>query len=251
MFRTSNPTLNSKTFGQGISVPGTGAMTIQGTVNKTIILLCLAVLSGAFVWKKFYAVGPQAGYPMAQMWMIGGAIGGFIASLVCIFKKNLSPVVAPIYALLEGLFLGGISCMLELQFPGIVMQAVGLTFGTMFSLLVAYKSGLIKVTEKFRLGVAAAMGGIMLFYVAMMLLSFFGIRPGFFYGNSPVSILISGVVVVVAALNLVLDFDSIERASKAGLPSYMEWYGAFGLMVSLVWLYIEILRLLSKLRSRD
>jgi uncharacterized YccA/Bax inhibitor family protein len=160
-------------------------------------------------------------------------------------------VTAPIYALLEGLVLGGLSATIELRYPGIAIQAVGLTFGTLFVLLMAYRSGLIKVTQKFRLGIVAATGGIFFFYLAEMLLGFFGIQFTSINGAGPIGIGFSLVIVAIAALNLVLDFDFIEQGVQVGAPKYMEWYGAFGIMVTLVWLYLEILRLLSKFRSRN
>jgi uncharacterized YccA/Bax inhibitor family protein len=180
-----------------------------------------------------------------------GLIGGLIFAFITIFKKTWAPVTAPIYALLEGLALGSISAVFELRFPGIAMQSVALTFGTMFVLLFAYRSGLIPVTQKFRLGVVAATGAIMLFYVAQMLLGFFGVRFASINGSGMVGIAFSVAVVIVAALNLVLDFDFIESGVRARAPKYMEWYSAFGLMVTLIWLYLEILRLLSKTRSRN
>jgi uncharacterized YccA/Bax inhibitor family protein len=170
---------------------------------------------------------------------------------VTVFKKSRAGVTAPIYALLEGLLLGGLSAIFEAQYPGIVIQAVGLTFGTLFCLLVAYTSRMIKVTQNFRLGVFAATGGIALFYLASMVLGFFGIHIPYIHEGGLIGIGFSLFIVVIAALNLVLDFDFIEQAAAQGAPRYMEWYGAFGLIVTLVWLYIEILRLLSKLRSRN
>jgi len=162
-------------------------------------------------------------------------------------------VTAPLYALLEGMALGGISAIYEMRYNGhgIAIQAVSLTFGTLLVLLMAYRSGLIKVTQKFRLGVVAATGGIMFFYLAEMLLSFFGVRFLTVNGSGPIGIVFSLIVVGVAALNLVLDFDFIEQGVSGGAPKYMEWYGAFGIMVTLVWLYLEMLRLLSKMRSRN
>ncbi len=183
-------------------------------------------------------------------WVIGGAIGGLIVALVTVFKKTWAGITSPVYALLEGLFLGGISAIFEAQYPGIVIQAVALTFGTLFSLLLAYKSRLIKVTENFKLGVAAATGSIFLIYLANMLLGFFGIHMPFIHESGIIGIGFSLVVVVIAALNLVLDFDFIENGAASGAPKYMEWYAAFGLMVTLIWLYLEMLRLLAKLRSR-
>lgn len=261
--RTSNPVLNDNAFDQARNFEIGENMTVQGTVNKTFALFALMIITASWVWTKFYAVAeplmegaPYGGSPQTPQFvtiaMIGGAIGGFIMALVTAFKKDWSPVTAPMYALLEGLFIGGISAFFELQYPGIVIQAVGLTFGTLFALLLVYKSGLIQVTHKFRMGIAAATGAICLFYLVTWIAGFFG--ANLFYdvrwGSSPIGIGFSLMVVTIAALNLVLDFDFIERGSQSGVPKYMEWYGAFGLMVTLVWLYIEILRLLAKLRNR-
>ena len=248
MLRTANPALNANTFkGLECSADRTNVMTIQGTVNKTAWLLFALLLTASFIWKKFES-GDSAS---VGMWIMVGAIGGFIVAMVTVFKKTWAPVTAPVYAALEGLFLGGISSVFELKFPGIVIQAVGLTFGTLFALLLAYKSGLIKVTENFKLGIVAATGGIALVYLITMVLGFFGVNIPMIHGSGVIGIGFSLFVVVIAALNLVLDFDFIENGAQAGAPKYMEWYGAFGLIVTLIWLYIEILRLLSKLRSRN
>ena len=248
--RTSNPALSSKVF-TGLE-PTTDTMSIQGTVNKTLILLLLVCVSAAWIWNRFYSA-PEPSQALADisLWMFGGAIGGFIVALVTIFKKSWAGVTAPIYALLEGLFLGGISATFEARYPGIVIQAVGLTFGTLFCLLVVYTSRMIKVTQNFRLGIVAATGGIALFYLVSLVLGMFGINIPLLHENGLIGIGFSLFVVVIAALNLVLDFDFIENGAAQGAPKYMEWYGAFGLIVTLVWLYIEILRLLSKLRSRN
>ena len=246
LMKTSNPALNINSFSVGHSAYGE-AMTLPGTVNKTGVLLVCTMATAIWGWSQFFhAPSPDTVLPFI---LIGG-IGGFITALVTIFKKNWSPITAPIYALLEGLALGGISAMFELRHPGIAIQAVGLTFGTLFILLLAYRSGVIKVTEKFRLGVVAATGGIAVFYLAQFALGFFGVRFAAINGSGLIGIGFSAVVVMVASLNLVLDFDFIESGVRAGAPKYMEWYGAFGLMVTLIWLYLEILRLLSKLNSR-
>ena len=227
-------------------------MTLNGTVNKTAILLVLTLAGALFTWSQFSAA-LAAGSPGAVMpYVWGGAIGGFIVALVTVFKKQWAPITAPLYAVLEGLFLGAVSAMFELRFPGIVMQAVGLTFGTLAALLLAYRSGLIKATENFKLGVVAATGGIALLYLVQIGLQFFGFKGmGFIHDSSLIGIAFSGFVVVIAALNLVLDFDFIEQGVEQRAPKYMEWYGAFGLLVTLVWLYLEMLRLLSKLQSRN
>ncbi len=246
MMRTANPALNDNTFsGYGRAIAAGDTMTIQGTVNKTFALLLLTIFGAAWTWKLYYA-----GTGALGIWIIGGAIGGFIVALITVFKKTWAPVTAPLYAVLEGLVLGGISSMLEGAYPGIVIQAVGLTFGTLFGLLFAYKSGMIRATENFKLGVVAATGGIMVVYLVTMALGFFGIRMPYIHDSGLIGIGFSLFVVVVAALNLVLDFDFIESGAAQGAPKYMEWYGAFGLMVTLIWLYMEILRLLSKMRSR-
>ena len=253
LIKTSNPALSDKTF-RGLSgtqyggvIDESSRMTLNGTINKTGILLVCAIASSAWVWHLFLqsrdiaAVSPL---------MLGGMVGGFIVALVTVFKKEWAPVTAPLYALLEGLVLGGLSAFVDLRYPGIAIQAVGLTFGTLFVLLLAYRSGLIRVTQKFRLGVIAATGGIMLFYLLEMVLGFFHIQFVAINGAGAIGIGFSLLVVGIAALNLVLDFDFIEQGVNYGAPKYMEWYGAFGIMVTLVWLYLEILRLLSKLNSR-
>jgi uncharacterized YccA/Bax inhibitor family protein len=170
--------------------------------------------------------------------------------MVTVFKKEWSPVTSPIYALLEGLVLGGLSAMFELRYPGIAMEAVGLTFGTLFVMLFLYKSGVIKVTQKFRMGVVAATGGIVIFYFLTWILSMLHISMfSSVFGSGPIGIGFSLLVVAIASLNLVLDFDFVEQGVAYGAPKYMEWYAAFGIMVTLVWLYLEMLRLLSKFRK--
>ena len=251
--RSGNPALNSNTFldigsGQLVSQAPGEVMTLNGTVNKTGFMLLLLVATAAYTWSLFTPENPGVVMP----WLLVGGIGGFIVAMVTVFKKTWAPVTAPLYAALEGLFIGGVSAMFEARFPGIVMQAVMLTMGVLASLLMAYKSGLIKATENFKLGVVAATGGIFVLYLVNMGLRLFGFEGfGFIHESSAMGIAFSVFVVIVAALNLVLDFDFIESGAEAGAPKYMEWYGAFGLVVTLVWLYLEILRLLAKLQSRD
>ena len=247
MMRTSNPALNEKIF-QGAGVATGEAMTLRGTVNKTGVLLICVVATATWTWNLF--LHTRTSDTVLPLVAIGG-IGGFIFALITIFKKTWAGVTAPIYALLEGLVLGSVSAMLELRYPGIAIQAVSLTFGTLVVLLLAYRSGLIPVTEKFRLGIVAATGGIALFYIVEIVLGFFGIHFTAVNGSGVIGIGFSVFVVIIAALNLVLDFDFIETGVRLGAPKYMEWYSAFGLMVTLIWLYFEILRLLSKIRSRD
>ncbi|MBI1311172.1 hypothetical protein GC176_07675 [bacterium] len=244
--RSGNPALSKKSFEGFDILDQSHAMTLNGTVVKTGILLALVTGSASLTWNAVLQQNANTG-PL----MMGGMIGGLIFGMVTCFKPNWSPVTAPIYAIAEGLFLGGLSAMINARYPGIAFQAVGLTFGTLASLLFAYSSGLIKATENFKLGVVAATGGICLVYLASIVMGFFGMSIPLIHGSGPVGIGFSVFVVIIAALNLVLDFDFIEHGAERGAPKYMEWYGAFGLMVTLIWLYIEILRLLAKLQSRD
>ena len=241
MFRSGNPALRNDVFTSAPAHSSSEVMTIQGTVNKTLVLLMLVVLAANWSWKN---PGVVAGFMLPAI--IIGAIVGFVT----VFKKEWASVTAPMYALIEGVVLGAISVYFERVYPGIVIQAVGLTFGTLFSLLLAYKSGLIRATENFKLGVVAATGAIAVVYLVSIVMGLFGKAMPFIHDSGPVGIIFSLVVVTIAALNLVLDFDFIEQGAEHGAPKYMEWYGAFGLMVTLVWLYLEILRLLAKLRDR-
>lgn len=237
--RSGNPVLTKNTFNSGLDVSET--MTINGTVNKTAISLFLLIGTGYFT---FGVINPII--------LIVCGIGGFITAIVTVFKKQWAPITVPIYAILEGGLLGGVSFMYNSMYNGIVTDAIFLTVGILLSLLFAYRSGLIKPTENFKLGIFAATGGIAIVYVINMVMGFFGSSMGVMQidNASPMSIGFSVVVVVIAALNLVLDFDFIEEGAESGAPKYMEWYGAFGLLVTLIWLYLEILRLLAKLNSR-
>jgi uncharacterized YccA/Bax inhibitor family protein len=245
--RTANPALKESTFAGARALAGEPAMTLQGTATKSLLLVLLTIFAASFTWNAVAAgnvgiVGPAA--------LVGG-IGGFVVALITVFKPRASPVTAPIYAVLEGLLLGAVSAMYDARFAGLPLQAVGLTFGVFLALLIVYRTGLVRATANFRLGVIAATGGIMVMYLLSFVLGFFGVSMGFLHDSSPLSIGISLVIVVVAALNLVLDFDFIERGVAHGAPKFMEWYAAFGLLVTLVWLYLEILRLLGKLQGRD
>lgn len=242
--RSGNPALKQQTF-EGLTTTG-ARMTLGGTVNKTAMLLAIMLITAAWTWGTYFETrNAQAVMP----YILAGGIGGFIVGLIAVFAKKAAPYLAPAYALLEGLFIGGVSAFFEAKFPGIVIQAVGLTFGTLFCLLAAYKSGLIKATENFKLGVTAATGAIALLYLVNIVLSFFDMPIGFIHEGGLWGILFSAFVVVIAALNLVMDFDFIEAGVESGCPKYMEWYAAFGLLVTLVWLYLEILRLLAKLKE--
>lgn len=241
MFRSGNPTLSENMFQQTEALAGTsqGVMTISGTVNKIGILFLILLIGATISW---YQPTP------AFIWL--GAIGGFIIAIVTVFKKEWSPVTAPLYSAFEGLFLGAISMVYANMYEGIIFNAVALTLGVFAAMLVAYRSGYIEVTQKFRMGILAATGGIALVYIASIVLGFFGISLSLVTGTGMFGIGFSLIVVVVASLNLVLDFDLIERGAEAKAPKYYEWYTAFGLIITLVWLYLEILRLLSKLQRR-
>jgi uncharacterized YccA/Bax inhibitor family protein len=251
MMRSGNPALKGDTFqlssSNSINAGSGDVMTLQGTVNKSLFLFLLVLVPATFVWNQFFSGNSALVTPLTY----GGAIAAFVVALILVFKKTMAPFLAPLYAVLEGLFLGGVSAMFEMRFPGIVIQAVGLTFGVFAALLLLYKSRVIRATENFKLGVAAATGGIMLVYLATFILGFFGIQIPAIHESGLIGIGFSLFVVVIAAMNLVMDFDFIEEGAERGAPKYMEWYGSFGLLVTLCWLYLEMLRLLSKLQSRD
>jgi len=239
MMRSGNPALRADTFNVDNS-NSSEAMTVNGTVNKTALLLVMCASTGYYAWN----------HPEIMRWYLLWALGGFLIGLVTIFKKTWAPVTAPVYALVQGLMVGSISMVMEQRFPGVVLQAVTLTFGVLGALLLAYRTGLIKVTENFKLGVAAATGGIALVYLISFGMSFWGKSIPMIHEGSTAGILFSLFVIAIASLNLVMDFDFIEHGAEQGAPKYMEWYGAFGLIVTLIWLYLEILRLLGKSRSR-
>ena len=239
MFKSGNPSLKGDVFSKVVRSENEEPMTIQGAVNKSFIMLALIVGCAMWAWSN-----PTATMPYFWAFLLGG----FALAIITIFNKTISPYTAPIYAVMEGFLLGVISLYFEKSYPGIVMNAVTLTFGTFFCMLVLYKTEMIKVTEKFRLGVFAATGGIALIYIVNIVMSFFGARISFIHEGGLVGIGFSVFVVVIAALNLVMDFDFIERGAQAKAPKYMEWYGAVALMITLIWLYLEILRLLAKVR---
>lgn len=252
--KSSNPVLSDRLFARDYDY-GQETMTLNGTINKTGITLLLVIAGALFTWGKFFTAfvpgNPQAAMSAVGIWLIVGAIGGLITALITSFRPKSSAITVPIYGVLQGLFLGGISAFFESMYGGIVMRAVLLTLSVFAVMLILYRSRIIRVTDKFRMGVFAATGGIALVYLGSFIAGLFGVNVGFLHDSSLLSIGISLVVVGVAALNLMLDFDFIERASASGAPKYMEWFGAFGLMVTLIWLYLELLRLLSKLAQRD
>jgi len=242
--QSSNPTLNSGIFAKARATVGSGqTMTVQGTANKTFILFGILLLTASWSWSHAFNAG---------ILIMGSAIVGLILALATSFKPNWSPITAPLYAACEGVLLGALSLFFERSYPGIVVQAVGLTFAAFFVMLVAYRTGWIQATEGLRRGLTVALMALMLFYAVVWIASFFGIHPpAFINGGGMLGIGFSLVVVGIATLFLILDFDFIEKASQEGLEKYMEWYGAFSLMVTLIWLYMEMLRLLSKLNRRN
>lgn len=248
---SANPILSKKRFLTGAYPAGSaGSMSIEGTVHKTAFLL-LAVLAGTAVpWSSVLAGSAREG----QAWLglgVLAALAGLGICLLTIAKKEWSAVTAPLYALSQGVAIGGLSASIERIYPGISLQAVSLTFGVLAGLLLAYQAGLVRATPKFKLGVLAATGGVAVLYLATLALSLFGVRMPFLHETGLLGIAISAVITGIAALNLVLDFDFIEASAREGAPRYMEWYGAFGMIVTLVWLYIELLRLITMLQGED
>ncbi len=243
--RSANPALKADTFTRESGVISGDVMTIGGTVNKTVLSLLILIVAANWTWSPSI----DGSLPWDLIWV--GVIGGFVVGLVTVINPTWAPYTTPVYAALEGLALGGISLGFELKYPGIVSQAVFLTFGTLGALRLAYRSGLIQATENFKLGVVAATGGIAILYLLSFIVGLFGVTIPLIHSSGPWGILFSCFVVIIAALNLVLDFDFIEEGAERGAPKYMEWYGAFGLLVTLVWLYLEILHLLGKLQGDD
>ncbi len=247
----ANPVLSEKVF-QTASAQSYGAtMTVKGTALKSLILVLMVLAGASYTWKVFTeAINPATVTP----WMWGGAIGGFITAIIISFKPNLAQYLAPFYAILQGFFLGGISAMFNEAFadtaPGIVVNAVLLTMVTALVMFLVYRMNIIKVNGQFARIMMISIGAIAFYYFISILLSMFGVNLTMLHNSSPLSIGISIVIVIVAAFSLLMDFHFIEKSSEAGAPKYMEWYGAFALMVTLVWLYLEILKLLAKFAGR-
>src|SRR5260221_5900220 len=239
MFRTGNPALKESTFRGVRAALGTVAMARKGTVNKTGIPLLILLAAAAFVWNS----------PVPQPFIFIGLIGGLVTAFITIFKNTAAPIATPLYAAFEGLLVGGLSVFCEQRYHGIVINALGLTFGTLAVLLAVYSTGLIRPSENFKLGIVAATGAIAVLYLVSMVMGFFGKSIPFIHDSGPLGIAFSLFVVGLAALNLVLDFDFIERGAAAGPPRYMEWFGPFGLLVRLVWLYIQVLGLLAEIHD--
>jgi len=249
IFKSGNPTLTQKMFDKSLSIESDmqGTMSVRGTINKFGFLMVMVIAGAAYNWHMF----EEAKQATVTTLMIVGIVGGLITAIAISFKPNWAGYLAPLYGLLEGLFIGGISAILNAAYadkmPGLIMQAVGLTFGVAIAMFLLYNFRIIKATEKFKSVIFTATFGILIFYLLTMVLRLFGVTVSFMYDSSLLSIGISLFIVCIAALNLILDFDMIEQGAEKGAPKFMEWYGAFGLMVTLVWLYLEILRLLSKL----
>jgi uncharacterized YccA/Bax inhibitor family protein len=253
LFKSGNPTLTEKMFNKSLQSEADmqGTMSVRGTINKFGFMMLMVIAGAAYTWNLFEQLNEGLMYTL----MIVGAIGGLITALVITFKPTWARFLAPAYGILEGFFIGGLSAVMNAafadQYPGLIMQAVGLTFGVAIAMFLLYNFRIINATQKFKSVVIGATMGIAIFYLITMVLRLFGVNVSFMYDSSWLSIGISLFVVSIAALNLIMDFDMIEKGSEIGAPKHMEWYGAFGLMVTIVWLYIEILRLLSKLGSRD
>ncbi len=253
IFKSGNPTLGEKTFQQSVVVNQSEVMTERGTLNKFFLLFLLVMGTASITWNAF----SQGKDVTSWMWI--GVIGGFITAIVLTFKPVWATFLAPIYALFEGLFIGAISAVYDFAFKGadtgatggIVMQAVGLTFAVVIAMFALYRFRIIKATEKFKSVIIIATIGIAVFYLLAMVLRMFSVDMPLIHSSGTLGIVFSLVVVGIAALNLILDFDRIEEGAAMGAPKYMEWYGAFGLLVTIVWLYLEILRLLAKLNSRN
>ena len=253
LFKSGNPTLTEKIFDNSANAEASlqGTMSIRGTMNKFGFLLLMVIGGAAYTWHLYQDLSKG----MMMTLMMTGIFGGMICAFAMIFKPNWAQYIAPLYGILEGFFLGGISAimndMFQKTYPGLVMQAVGLTFGVSIAMFLLYNFRVINVTDKFKSILFTATAGIGIFYFLSMILGMFHVNMPFMYDSSPLGIGISLFVVAIAALNLLMDFDMIERGAEQGAPQYMEWYGAFGLLVTIVWLYIEILKLLSRFAKRD
>ncbi|EQD30471.1 membrane protein containing DUF1112 [mine drainage metagenome] len=253
--QSHNPTLRSGLISQFPATPAGQTMTLHGALNKVLISLVLVVVSALYTWNQYVTVLNQTQNPAhamaaTSMYLWIGLIAGLILAIATAFKPMWAAVTAPLYAIAEGLFLGSMSAMFNASYPGIVIQAISLTFAVMAVMWFLYQSGLIRVTNKLRMGIMAATGGVFLFYLVTWIVGFFGVSTENLFFGSQISIVISLVIVAIAAFNLLLDFDLIARGAQSGWPHYMEWYSAFALTVTLVWLYLELLTLLANLNSR-
>jgi uncharacterized YccA/Bax inhibitor family protein len=251
LFESGNPTLSQKIFSRSASDVSTETMTVRGAINKFGFLLLMVIAAAAYVWHQYYTkIALEDAQRAVSTYIMIGVFGGLICALAITFKPTWAPYLSPAYGLLEGLFLGGISALLNDAFsqnyPGLILQAVGLTFGVAIAMFLLYNFKVIRATEKFRSVIFSATMGIAVFYLLTLVLRLFHVNMPFMYDASPLGIGISLFVIAIAALNLILDFDMIERGAAMGAPKFMEWYGAFGLLVTMVWLYLEILKLLAR-----
>lgn len=249
----SSPLFSEKAFSATRSGSYEGTMTLKGTIDKSIVLFLTLLAPAVWIWNKMGGDPEYAINNGVQTYMYGGLIIGLISILIMSFKKSWSPYLAPVYAAAEGVLLGALSMFFEAMFPGIVMQAVAITMGIFALMLVLYKTNVLRATPMFTKVIYIATAGVGIFYLLMMVLNLFGVHglSNFYAGSSPMSIGLSVLIAGIAAFNLIMDFTFIEEASNAGAPKYMEWYAGVGLLATLIWLYIEILRLLAKLQSRD
>lgn len=249
LYQSGNPTLTEKIFNKSIDRSNEGAMSVRGAINKFGFLMLMVIAGAAYTWNLYDSFKLQT----MQTFMWVGVFGGMITAFVIIFKPKWAGYLAPLYGLLEGFFVGAISAIVNAAFaqkyPGIVLQAVGLTFGVALAMFLLYNFRIIRATQRFKSIIIASTLGIAIFYLITMVLNMFHVNMPFMYNASPLGIGISLFVVAIAALNLILDFDMIEKGAEMGAPKYMEWYGAFGLLVTIVWLYIEMLKLLSRIAS--
>jgi len=246
--KSSNPAFREKTWAEAAQGTRGEVMTLNGTATKAGVLGGLVVLGAAWPWHLFFS--NNVSYEALIPYLVIGGLGGFVVALICIFKQQTAPITAPIYAVLEGLSLGAISAMYEYKYPGVAIQAVGLTFAVLGAFLFSYTTGLVRPSSGFLRGVALATMGIAIYYVVAMLMMCFGMHVPLIYDSGWLGIGFSLVVTAIASLNLFIDFNFIERNVQQGAPKYMEWYGAFGLMLTLVWMYLEMLRLMSKISRR-
>lgn len=253
--RTSNPIFGKSTFANTVTSAAEDRMTLNGTINKTALVILFVIASAFYTWQKFFEAFdpafPAAAISSIKLYLILGGIGGFITAIIATFAPRQSGYLTPVYAIFEGMFLGGLSAMFEANYPGMVIRAVALTFAVFLGMLLIYRQRIIKVTGKFRKGMFAALFGIMVVYLGSWIASLFGVNMTFLSGNGTFALVFSLIVTGISAFSLLLDFDAIEQGVAYGAPKYMEWYSVFGLLVSLVWLYVNILRLLSIFASRD
>jgi uncharacterized YccA/Bax inhibitor family protein len=250
LFQSGNPTLSQKIFDRSLAQTEGSTMTVRGTINKFGFLLFMVVAGAAYTWHLYYNNQQQT--MMTFLWV--GMIGGLIVAVITVFKPNLAPYTSPAYGILEGFLLGALSAILndafKEKYPGLIIQAVGLTFGVAIAMFLLYNFRVIRATQRFRSIIFTATLGIAIFYGLTLILGLFHINVPFMYDSSMLGIGLSLFVVAIAALNLILDFDMIEKGADSGAPKFMEWYGAFGLLITIVWLYVEILRLLSRFAGR-